>query len=92
MPIVVLCQINRVGGAEEKPKLVHIRDSGEIEQDSSTIILARSLDETRRAIVLDVAKNRVVPRFGEVVVERENGSARLREMGAHEVSAVARRR
>ena len=80
MPIIVLCQINRVGGAEEKPKLVHIRDSGDIEQDASTIILARSLDDTRKGIVLEVAKNRVVPRFGEVVVERVNGSARLQEV------------
>lgn len=35
--LCVLCQINRAGASEDEPQLVHLRDSGEIEQDARQV-------------------------------------------------------
>lgn len=33
-PVMLLCQLNRAGADGEPPQLIHLRDSGEIEQDA----------------------------------------------------------
>ena len=40
MPIVVLCQLNRMSeqGGDKKPKLHHLRESGSIEQDADGVL------------------------------------------------------
>lgn len=37
IPIILVCQISRAGAAE-RPDLIHLRESGNIEQDANTII------------------------------------------------------
>lgn len=40
IPIVVLCQLNRISESENKaPELYHLRDSGSIEQDSDIVLM-----------------------------------------------------
>ena len=57
IPIVVLCQMNRQGDACEEPQLVHLRDSGAIEQDADVIaFITRS--PTPNEIKLWIKKNR----------------------------------
>lgn len=40
IPIILLSQINRAGEAEAEPKKYHLRESGVIEQEADTILLA----------------------------------------------------
>lgn len=51
--VVALCQLNRSGAGE--PKLEHLRESGQIEQDADVVILLHDGKEEYRSIV---AKNK----------------------------------
>jgi replicative DNA helicase len=74
--LVLVAQINRTGGLEEKPRMEHLRDSGALEQDVDFGLLLR-LGEGRD-IVGEVAKNRHYNGgFGEVGWSRYADSARL---------------
>ena len=66
VPIVALCQLNRMAAAEGEPELHHLRDSGSIEQDSDVVLLLHRAEpkETDSAKVhanLRIAKNRSGP-------------------------------
>lgn len=80
IPIILLGQINREGDKEPKPKISNLRGCGELEQDASSILLGRSLDDERVGTAWEMAKNRVLPRFGEVELRRVNGSAKMEEV------------
>jgi replicative DNA helicase len=59
IPVVVLTQLNRVAKATTEPSMNEIRESGDIEQDASVIILLWNTDETdysKKGIKVD--KNR----------------------------------
>ena len=78
---VAFAQINRAGGEMERPKVSHLRDSGDIEQDAHYIVLGRFADDGRRTTIWEVAKNRNFANgFGEVVLERYKDSARMIEV------------
>lgn len=60
-PIIVLSQLNRIseGRKTKEPTMAELRESGDIEQDASVIILLWNLDESDQAKKgLKVAKNR----------------------------------
>lgn len=80
IPIILLGQINREGDKETKPRISNLRGCGELEQDASSILLGRALDDSRERTAWEMAKNRVLPRFGEVELRRVNGSARMVEV------------
>lgn len=56
--VFLVCQLNREG-AREEPRLHHLRESGQIEQDADIVILLhRDLLKDREDVKLIVAKNR----------------------------------
>ena len=60
-PIIVLSQLNRLseGRGNKEPTMAELRESGDIEQDASVIILLWNLDEADRSKKgLKVEKNR----------------------------------
>lgn len=60
IPVVVLSQLNRasVGRENQEPTMSELRESGDIEQDASIILLLWNLDEEGREKGCKVAKNR----------------------------------
>lgn len=72
IPVIVLSQLNREADKEDSPpRLIHLRDSGAIEQDADAVILLHTQDGSHSPEVmveLNIAKNRSGP----------VGSARLR--------------
>jgi replicative DNA helicase len=56
VPVLLLCQLSRAAENVE-PKLDHLRESGDIEQDADVVMLLYRKDRGEDA-VLDVAKNR----------------------------------
>lgn len=61
VPVMVLSQLNREG-ADTKPNMKHLRDSGAIEQDADVIMfLHRPMDDHRDYLELIVAKQRNGP-------------------------------
>lgn len=60
VPVVVLSQLNRVSERSEtkEPTMADLRESGDIEQDASNIILLWKLTEDGKLIGLKVDKNR----------------------------------
>ena len=55
IPFLVLSQLNRSSEytAEKEPSMTDLRDSGEIEQDASNILLMWKIDDTHRGIKID---------------------------------------
>ena len=53
--VIALCQLNR--GGTEIPKMEHLRESGQIEQDADVIVLLHS-DEEKEEYTAIVAKNK----------------------------------
>jgi len=65
VPVLVLCQLSRAG-AEGKPKLNHLRQSGALEQDCDVaILLSRCKNE--KYVCVEVAKQRTGP-IGEATL------------------------
>ncbi len=62
IPILVLSQLNRnVEYTEEKePSMTDLRDSGEIEQDASNILLMWKIDDTHRGLKIDKQRDGVL--------------------------------
>lgn len=62
MPFLILSQLNRnVEYTEEKePSMTDLRDSGEIEQDASNILLMWKIDDTHRGIKIDKQRDGIL--------------------------------
>ena len=61
IPILCLCQLNRLADGEENPQLSHLRESGAIEQDADVVLFLaphKPTDLARNNASLIVAKNR----------------------------------
>ena len=61
VPILCLCQLNRLADGEERPQLSHLRESGAIEQDADMVLFLAPHEPTEQAqnnASLIVAKNR----------------------------------
>ena len=61
IPILCLCQLNRLADGEENPQLSHLRESGAIEQDADVVLFLAPhtpTDQARNNASLIVAKNR----------------------------------
>ena len=69
VPIILLSQLHRISemNATKEPTMSELRESGDIEQDASNIILMWNLDEDRKFKGLKVEKNRQGTPFREVV-------------------------
>ncbi len=61
--IVLLAQLNRSGAqTNESPKLIHLKESGSLEQDGDVIMLLNRIDPHNKSIIdLDIQKNRHGP-------------------------------
>lgn len=90
VPVIVLSQLSRAPearGAEEKPKLSDLRDSGSIEQDADIVLLLRrpcrtSSDperDNRRLAIVEIAKNRNGPAMEEMRMEFDEAFTRFRD-------------
>lgn len=67
VPIVILSQLNRANErAKEKPKLVDLRDSGSIEQDSDTVLLLHRAMEPGGGLSNKTSVNVAKQRDGEI--------------------------
>lgn len=62
VPIIALCQLSRAG-AEVKPQIHNLRDSGTLEQDADAVWLLSRADEPgeQETIIVDIAKQRTGP-------------------------------
>ena len=60
VPVIVLSQLNRLSEAREtkEPTMAELRESGDVEQDASVVMLLWNLDENRVWKGLKVDKNR----------------------------------
>lgn len=61
IPILCLCQLNRMADGEEEPQLSHLRESGAIEQDADMVMFLaphKPTDLQRNNATLCVKKNR----------------------------------
>jgi len=61
IPILCLCQLNRMTDADEVPRLHHLRESGAIEQDADMVLFLSTrqpTDTEPHNAILTVAKNR----------------------------------
>lgn len=59
IPIVLLCQLNRLHASEKRPpELFDLRDSGSIEQDADIVIMLERPDMTQSSLVMHIRKNR----------------------------------
>jgi len=61
IPVICLCQLNRLADGEEQPKLSHLRESGAIEQDADMVLFLAPHTPTEKAAnnaSLIVSKNR----------------------------------
>lgn len=61
IPILCLCQLNRMADGEEQPRLSHLRESGAIEQDADMVLFLaphKPTDLARNNASLSIAKNR----------------------------------
>lgn len=61
IPILCLCQLNRMADADDIPRLSHLRESGAIEQDADVVLFLSRHEPTTAEphnAILTVAKNR----------------------------------
>ena len=56
--VVLLSQLNREGASKDKPDLINLRDSGQIEQDADIIMLLHKPKEDDNMRELIIAKNK----------------------------------
>ncbi|SMO61558.1 Replicative DNA helicase [Balnearium lithotrophicum] len=74
-PVVALAQLNRgVRTGKDKPSLENIKETGNLEQDASNILLLhRNLKEAPDKLVIQIAKCRVNKAGSEIIVDFDNG-------------------
>ena len=58
VPVIALSQLNRSKSATDEPSISDLRESGDIEQDASNVLLMWNLDEKGTTKGLKVEKNR----------------------------------
>lgn len=79
VPVVALSQLNRTtGDATREPTMAELRESGDVEQDASIIILMWNLTEDRATKGLKVDKNRQ-GKVGKEVLKFEGDTMRFIE-------------
>lgn len=78
VPIIALSQLNRAG-AEGRPRLNHLRQSGSLEQDADVVLLL-SKDDEDGVILVDVAKQRVGP-TGDAKIYFKKDTQQFRDLG-----------
>lgn len=87
IPIVALSQLNRVSESKEtkEPTMGELRESGNVEQDASIIILMWNLNEERTEKGLKVDKNRQ-GKVGKIELKFEGSKMKFIEKGEWEDS------
>ena len=80
IPVIVLSQLNRAseGRDNKEPSMSELRESGDIEQDASTIILLWNMDEEHRKKGCKVDKNRQ-GKIGKVTLQFNGDLMRFEE-------------
>lgn len=69
IPIVLLCQLNRISASENRPPMMHdLRDSGSIEQDADIILMLERSADAENEVNMWVRKNRQ-GKAGDIKVE-----------------------
>jgi replicative DNA helicase len=81
IPVIVISQLNRVSAGREnkEPTMSELRESGDIEQDASTIVLLWNLDEEGRTKGCKVDKNRQ-GKVGKVTMQFNGDLMRFEEL------------
>lgn len=80
IPVIVLSQLNRAseGRDNKEPSMSELRESGDIEQDASTIILLWNMDEEHRKKGCKVDKNRQ-GKIGKITLQFNGDLMRFEE-------------
>ena len=79
VPVVMLAQLNRGVGDDEKPSLRELRDSGELEQNANKCVFLWNTDKELGEIGVFVAKNRK-GRTGELLMRFDGDHMRFTEL------------
>lgn len=79
LPIIALCQLNRMTADTERPGLTHLRDSGELEQNANKVIFLWNEDKPCGIVGVSVAKNRS-GKTGEVYMRFDGNHMRYKEL------------
>ena len=81
IPVIVLSQLNRasVGREDKEPSMSELRESGDIEQDASIIILLWNLDQDEKEKGCKVEKNRQ-GKIGKVTLRFNGDLMRFEEI------------
>ena len=58
IPVIALSQLNRTKNATDEPTISDLRESGDIEQDASNVMLMWNIDEAGTVKGLKIEKNR----------------------------------
>ena len=83
IPIVALCQLNRMTTDTERPTLANIRDSGELEQNANKVLFLWNEDKAAQIIGVSVAKNRS-GKTGEVFMRFDGAHMRYTELSNYQ--------
>jgi len=83
IPIVALCQLNRMTTDTERPMLANIRDSGELEQNATKVLFLWNEDKAEQTVGVSVAKNRN-GKTGEVYMRFDGEHMKYTELSGYE--------
>lgn len=80
IPVVALCQLNRSLDETKEPSMNELRESGDIEQDASQIILLWNKTEDKKTKGIKIAKNRN-GELGTIVLEYDGSRTKFIDKG-----------
>lgn len=89
VPVIALSQLNRSKSATDEPSISDLRESGDIEQDASNVLLMWNIDECGNTKGLKVEKNRQ-GELGKVALKFEGSKMSFETINHKEFDVIVR--